>query len=431
MYYFCSLAFQRRAGDAYHSLLVIQCDSGHLNSGLIACARYRIYDKKAEATLQNEGEGCTHILFIIHLPRHVVGSVFVGFQGDPWISTHIDNLGTTDDTIMLHEAMGMSISQLFYSEATSEAGETPNKAEVTQLTLDDAKMSVGQILPLSPSRIDFDEESSLHTVSLKKVGVQNEAEVTHLTLDKANMSVEEILPSGNNFDGDTYSHTAPLEGVEVLSQAEVTQLTLDANMSVEEIPTPSPSLPPSPSGNDFDGDTYSHTAPLEGVEVLSQAEVTQLTLDANMSVEEIPTPSPSLPPSPSGNDFDGDTYPHTAPLDGAELQSKAEVAHITPKDAKMSVEEILPPLPCGDDFEGDIPHGPHTASPIKGSHNAQFRRLHGCIQQAASRLHDSAKNKARATERVAILVTLIPRTPFFPPGVHSLCMIHRCTSLGK
>ena len=150
-----------------------------------------------------------------------------------------------------------------------------------------------------------------------------------------------------------------------------------------------------------------------------------------MSVEEIPMASPSLPPSPSGNDFDGDTYPHTAPLDGAVVQSKAEVAHITPKDAKKSVEQILPPLPCGNDFEGDIPHGPHTASPIKGSHNAQFRRLHGCIQQAASRLHDSAKNKARATERVAILVTLIPRTPSFPPGVDSLCMIHRCTSLGN
>ena len=359
----------------------------------------------------------------------MVGSVFVGFQGDPWISTHIDNLGTTDNTIMLHEAMGMSISQLFYSEATSEAEEKLNKAEVTQLTLDDAKMSVGQILLPSPSRIDFDEDTSLHTVSLEKVGVQNEAEVTQSTLDKANMSAGQILPpppSRIDFDEDTSLHTVSLEKVGVQNEAEVTQLTLDkANMSVEEI------LPPSPSGNNFDGDTYPHTAPLEGVEVLNQAKVTQLTLDANMSVEEIPTASPSLPPSPSGNDFDGDTYPHTAPLDGAVVQSKAEVAHITPKDAKKSVEQILPPLPCGNDFEGDIPHGPHTASPIKGSHNAQFRRLHGCIQQAASRLHDSAKNKARATERVAILVTLIPRTPSFPPGVDSLCMIHRCTSLGN
>ena len=208
----CSLAFQRRAGDTHHSLLVIQCDSGHLNSDLIACARYRIYDKKAEATLQNEGEGCTHILFIIHLPRHVVGSKFVGFQGDPWISTHIDNLRATDDTIVLHEAMGVSISQLFYDEvATPEGAEAPNKAEPHQL-----------------------------------------------------------IPVG----------------------------------------------------------------------------------------------------------------------------------------------QILPPLPSTSD-----------APPIERSHNAQFKRLHGCIQQAASRLHDSDKNKERATKRVSILVSLIPRTPSFPPGIQSLCVI--------
>ena len=178
---------------------MIQCDSGHLNSDLIACARYRIYDKKAEATLQNEGEGCTHILFIIHLPRHVVGSVFVGFQGDPWISTHIDNLETTDDTVMLHEAMGMSISQLFYGEAISEAGEAPNKAEVTLLTLDNAEISVEQTLPPSRSRNDFDGDT---TAPLEGVGVRNEAELTQLTLDDAKMSVEEILPpspSGKDF----------------------------------------------------------------------------------------------------------------------------------------------------------------------------------------------------------------------------------------
>ena len=120
---FCSPAFQRRAGDGYDSLLVIQCDSGHLNGDLIACARYRIYDKRAEAALWNEREGCTHVLFIIHLPRQVAGSSFVGFQGDPWISTHIDDLRpTTDGTIALHKVMGLSISQLFYGSMAADKG---------------------------------------------------------------------------------------------------------------------------------------------------------------------------------------------------------------------------------------------------------------------------------------------------------------------
>ena len=224
----CSLAFQRRAGDVHHSLLVIQCDSGHLNSDLIACARYRIYDKKADATLQNEGKGCTHILFIIHLPRHVVGSMFVSFQGDPWISTHIDNLRATNDTIMLHEAMGVSISQLFYDEvATSERAKAPSKAAVLQLTTDATKIPVGQ---------------------------------------------------------------------------------------------------------------------------------------------------------------------------------------------------VLPPLPSRSDLEGD--NGPCTALPVERNHNTQFRRLHGCIQQAASRLYDYTRDKERATKRVSILVNNIPRNPSFPPGMQSLCVMH-------
>ena len=175
---------------------MIQCDSGHLNSDLIACARYRIYDKKTEATLQNEGEGCTHVLFIVYHPRQVGSSSFVGFQGDPWISTHVDNLRAKDNTITLHEAMGASISQLFYSkEADSEEKEAPIKTATFQLFSDAAQL------------------------------------------------------------------------------------------------------------------------------------------------------------------------------------------------------------------------------PVEKNYNAQFRRLHGCIQQAASRLQDSAKNKARATKRVAILVTLIPRNPSFPPGM--------------
>ena len=118
---FCSPAFQRREEDIHHSLLVIQCDSGHLNGDLIACARYRIYDKRAEASLRHEREGCTHVLFIIHLPRQTVGSSFVGFQGEPWISTHIDDLRPTKGgAITLQEVMGVSISQLFCGKMAAD-----------------------------------------------------------------------------------------------------------------------------------------------------------------------------------------------------------------------------------------------------------------------------------------------------------------------
>ena len=91
-------------------LVIIQCDSGHMNGDLIACARYRIYDLKVKA----DKEQITHVLFIIHLPHQVASSSFVGFQGNPWISFHIDDLRpTTDNAVSAYDAIGLTISELF------------------------------------------------------------------------------------------------------------------------------------------------------------------------------------------------------------------------------------------------------------------------------------------------------------------------------
>ena len=103
-----------------------------------------------------------------------------------------------------------------------------------------------------------------------------------------------------------------------------------------------------------------------------------------------------------------------------EVPNKAQLTSDTPR---RQVEQILPSLSSGTDFEGGS--GPHTPPPVEGnlSHfHTQFRRLHGCIQPAVSRLHESAKNKERATNRVAILVSLIPRNPSLPTGERSLCV---------
>ena len=155
---FCRPAFQKTAGAAHHSLLVIQCGSGHLNADLIACARYRISDKRMETLLKSNKEGCTHVLFIIHLPRQVVDSMFVGFQADPWISTHIDDLRpTTDGTIILHEALSLPISQLFY-------GNVPEAKEGLEVPFDDVKMHIEPIPPQLPIKDDFEGGSGPHTL---------------------------------------------------------------------------------------------------------------------------------------------------------------------------------------------------------------------------------------------------------------------------
>ncbi|CAI8034865.1 E3 ubiquitin-protein ligase RNF213 [Geodia barretti] len=96
------------------SVLIIQCDSGHINGDLIACARYRIDDIRTKALLRRS-KHVTHVVFIIHLPVRVAHSTFVGFQGDPWVSCHIDELRPSKkNAITLEVAQGVTVSQLFY-----------------------------------------------------------------------------------------------------------------------------------------------------------------------------------------------------------------------------------------------------------------------------------------------------------------------------
>ena len=107
--------FQRETtdSDSRSQLIVIQCDSGDANGDLIACARYRIYDERVKS-LEQHKDAITHVLFIINLPHELLDSSFVGFQGDPWISAHIDDLKPSSEaTIQPQEAISETISKIF------------------------------------------------------------------------------------------------------------------------------------------------------------------------------------------------------------------------------------------------------------------------------------------------------------------------------
>ena len=117
------LSFEHRCQE--DSLLVVQCDSGHLYGDLIACARYRVDDEREKSShLWTPKYGRTHVLFIVHLPRRggegdgdgALGS-FVGFQGGKWLSAHIDDLrAPSEAALSLEDALHTSISKLFYCE---------------------------------------------------------------------------------------------------------------------------------------------------------------------------------------------------------------------------------------------------------------------------------------------------------------------------
>ena len=90
---------------------------------LIACARHRIYDMRAKAAREstNSEAVATHVLFIVHLPVQTMQSSLVGFQGEPWISAHIDEIRpTSEGNITLDIAHGVSISKLFYGPLADE-----------------------------------------------------------------------------------------------------------------------------------------------------------------------------------------------------------------------------------------------------------------------------------------------------------------------
>ena len=103
--------------------MIIQCDSGHLYGDLLACARYRIDDERAKIRWR-EGQGSTHVLFVIHLPRQAEThkTSFVGFQGGSWISAHIDDIrAPPESALTLDDALSSPISQLFYSKTFESA----------------------------------------------------------------------------------------------------------------------------------------------------------------------------------------------------------------------------------------------------------------------------------------------------------------------
>ncbi len=136
--------------------MIIQCDSNRITGDLIACARYRIYDLRAKAAK----EQITHVLFVIHLPRSVTNSSFVGFQGDPWVSFHVDDLTPTDDSaIIVGEAILLKISELFLGRPKERAEHEENDDDYNTACEDSINIS----------SIELSEEelpSSVNTKSL-------------------------------------------------------------------------------------------------------------------------------------------------------------------------------------------------------------------------------------------------------------------------
>lgn len=103
-------------------LLIIQCDSGHLNSDLIACAKYRVDDIWDDMNcIFDKNEHHCYVLFTVLIPREHNKSSFVSFLGGDWICSHIDNFcPETDYSPVTLALTGTPLSKLFYDETIQD-----------------------------------------------------------------------------------------------------------------------------------------------------------------------------------------------------------------------------------------------------------------------------------------------------------------------
>ena len=93
-------------------LLIIQCESGHKYTDLIACAQYHVLDERTQA-LASKSRYITHVVFIISLSRTQRGTNFVGFQGGMWDCYYMDSLLPPENPLFtIKDAMCIPISDI-------------------------------------------------------------------------------------------------------------------------------------------------------------------------------------------------------------------------------------------------------------------------------------------------------------------------------
>ena len=333
------------SGSPQRRIVVIQCDSGHMIGDLIACARYRIYDLKARA----DKDQITHVLFIIHLsvlPNQVTGSSFVGFQGNPWVSAHIDDLRpTADNLVATQQAIGVPISDLFHGTYNPQATEQEDES-----------------MPSYYNRLQSDEKE-----------------------EEGDMEEEEYkMEEGDNEKGSDFEER---EG-SMKNGDDLSSVSTDESDSESE---------------GKEREKVGTKAPKHWVERVRDEEMeTDLQSEEQSEMEVI--------------DIEGDELLYG---DISSKDSAAIGANITKDMYNKSEKKPLIPLAphlLGNDTKLGVP-SPHVPEKVVLK-SPLFKRLHDCIQAAASRLKDFTTK--RSTKRVEILVHLVPRELPPKPGKSQL-----------
>ena len=428
--------FQRDEEDKQNRLLVIQCDSGHLNGDLIACARYRVYDEQVNALnkkeIQNK-DGVTHVLFIINLPHQVSSSSFVGFQGNPWISSHIDDLRpTSTDTIEPLHAIETNISELFIGEYIHDIVpllDTTREQFPRQSSQSDSEMSLldeeeaTQEMPVHDTGEDADVEGEV-AVDIGGHQMQPELTAVHDTDGEADVEDE------GNESGDTGGYQVQTElqpvhdaGGEADIEDEAKDYTgghqmqpkLQAESSSPEFLPTEQVLPEFSQQPSFPFECTAVGPHHQQVFQEQEDDESPTDLATAQTSENTKLDVTAYQENPAHFESVGDNglQAGLSPLSHESEALPSVDESITPSQAVLPIDPEVPKITDmkteGTSKQKIYSTPQESAKRQPPTSSGQCRRLYGCIQAAASRLEDSTKD--RSTQRVTHLTKLIQSSP--------------------
>ena len=342
---------------------MIQCDSGHLYGDLIACARYRLYDLMA----RGDEEQSTHVLFIIHLPRQISSSL-VGFQGDPWISAHIDDLmpSAGDGTIELDEVVGgVSISAIFIGFADPIGLHVGGNNVADRLLPTNFEESISLE---NPPRQDSDNTSSASSSEDTMLGKEAKLDEELVLGDEAipgEVAITEVSDMESSVEQSVDQQAENIEEKQVYE---------DESISLEYPPRQ-------------DSDNTSSASSSEDTMLGKEAKLDEelvLGDEGEVAITEVSDMELGMEQS---------TDQQAENIEEKQVhENKIETTNIN-GTAEISACDSMP--------------SSQAKRNSWQSKNPFYRRLYRCIQPAASRLKDIIMK--RSTERVELLVRLIPK----------------------
>ena len=171
-------------------------------------------------------------MFIVHLPVQVVHSTFVGFQGDPWISCHIDELRPSDKNAITPEvARGFTISQLFYSrlEYNLKKKTSKNTSNTLEGSLEEAEEK-----PEEQDRLDIETGSESEASEGINIVEQMIEEAISEDTEETETNVKMVVLADTNYSSQT--HAAKKEKQESLVQSYSLTLDMEPTQKLNLIP---------------------------------------------------------------------------------------------------------------------------------------------------------------------------------------------------